>query len=111
MADKKRQQKPDEEGDVELLERPKTKQPRRYTVVFHNDDYTTMEFVVHVLMKYFHKDETAANHVMLSVHKKGKGIAGVYTYDIAETKVTQVISYAREQGHPLKVTMEPQGAE
>lgn len=82
-----------------------------YAVVFHNDDYTTMEFVVHVLMKYFHKDETEATHVTLSVHKKGKGIAGVYTYDIAETKVTQVTSYAREQGHPLKITMEPQGAE
>ena len=102
---------PRREEGLLLDRRPKTKKPQMYAVVFHNDDYTTQEFVVHVLMKYFHKDETEATHIMLSVHKKGKGIAGVYTYDIAETKVTSVISYARENGHPLKVTMEPQGAE
>ena len=101
----------DEERDDELVveERPRVSQPRRYVVVFHNDDYTTMEFVVHVLQKFFHMDETEATQVMLQVHHKGYGIVGVFTRDVAETKVSQVMDYAKEHGHPLKCTAEPEG--
>ncbi len=102
---------PNSEGDVELLERRKTKRPRRYAVLFHNDDYTTMEFVVHVLMKFFAKSETEATHIMLNVHRRGYAAAGAYTRDVAETKVSQVTEYARGHGHPLKVTSEPEDDE
>jgi ATP-dependent Clp protease adaptor protein ClpS len=97
----------DREGDVDLQERKKTQRPRLFRVVLHNDDYTTMEFVVYVLMEYFHKTQTEATQIMLHVHKKGKGICGRYTYDVAETKVQQVTHDARENGHPLRCTMEP----
>ena len=100
---------PEHEGQLDIVERQKTKRPRRYQVVFHNDDYTTMEFVVHVLMKFFHKTETEATQVMLHVHHKGYGIVGVYTRDVAETKATQVTDYAKQHGHPLKCTAEPEG--
>jgi ATP-dependent Clp protease adaptor protein ClpS len=97
------------EGDVQVQERPKTKRPRRYMVVFHNDDYTTMEFVVHVLMKFFGKSETESTHIMLNVHHKGYGVVDVFPRDIAETKATQVMEYARSHGHPLRVSAEPEG--
>ena len=96
-----------EETDVKV--RPKQVTPRRYKVIFHNDDYTTMEFVVLVLRQYFHKSETEALHIMLTVHRKGKGVAGVYPRDVAETKVAEVIRDARDHGHPLLVTAEPEG--
>lgn len=96
------------EGDVSVEERPKTKRPRRYMVVFHNDDYTTMEFVVHVLMKFFGKSETESTHIMLNVHHKGYGVVDVFPRDIAETKASQVTDYARAHGHPLRVTAEPE---
>jgi ATP-dependent Clp protease adaptor protein ClpS len=99
---------PRHEEDVEALEREKTAVPRRYNVIFHNDDYTTMEYVVDVLRRFFHKSETEALHVMLTVHKKGKAIAGVYPRDVAETKVAEVMRDAREHGHPLLVTAEPE---
>lgn len=99
----------EEDGALELAERPQVKQPRRFHVVFHNDDYTTMEFVVHVLTRFFHKSETEATLIMLQIHHQGYGIVGVFTRDIAETKVTQVMSYAREHGHPLRCTVEPEG--
>lgn len=102
---------PHEEGDVAIQEREKTAVPRRFLVVFHNDDYTTQEFVVHVLMAIFHKDETSAFAIMLEVHHRGWGVAGTYSRDVAETKVEQVMNYARERGHPLKVTAEPEGYE
>ena len=100
----------DHEGGVELIERPTTKRPRRYQVVFHNDDYTSMEFVVHALMKFFHKSETEASAIMLRVHHRGFGIVGLYTRDVAETKAEQVCSYARQHGQPLKCTAEPEGS-
>ena len=100
---------PDRDGGTgtETLERQKTKKPVLYRVVMHNDDYTTQEFVVHVLIHFFKKDPTEATHLMLKVHMTGKAIVGVYTKDIAETKIEQVTEYAREHGHPLMLTMEP----
>lgn len=102
---------PEYEGDLATKERPKTDKPRRYVVVFHNDDYTTQEFVVEVLMRFFHKDITEATHIMLQVHRRGWGAVGVYTRDVAETKVEQVMACARQNGHPLRCTAEPEGFE
>jgi len=94
--------------DVELEDAPVSATPRRYKVIFHNDDYTTMEFVVDVLKTHFHKTDTEAVHIMLTVHKMGAAVAGVYTRDVAETKSTQVMDYARENGMPLLLTTEPE---
>jgi ATP-dependent Clp protease adaptor protein ClpS len=96
----------DQEVDVE--ERQKTAIPKRYKVIFHNDDYTTMEYVVEVLRRFFHKSETEALHVMLTVHKKGHAVAGVYPRDVAETKAAEVMRDARDRGHPLLLTTEPE---
>jgi ATP-dependent Clp protease adaptor protein ClpS len=98
----------DRQGDVATEGRAKLEKVRRYKVIFHNDNYTTMEFVVVVLMKFFHKSETEATHIMLSVHHKGHGVAGLYTKDVAESKVDQVHSYAKEHGMPLRLTAEPE---
>ena len=86
--------------------RPKTKKPSLYKVLLLNDDYTPMEFVVLVLEKYFSKGREEATRIMLHVHHKGVGICGVYTYEVAETKVTQVMDFSRQHGHPLQCTME-----
>src|SRR5579883_2428240 len=99
---------PRREEDVEVEERQKTAVPRRYKVIFHNDDYTTMEYVVEVLRRFFHKTETEALHIMLTVHKKGSAVAGVYPRDVAETKASEVMRDARDHGHPLLVTAEPE---
>lgn len=85
---------------------PKLKQPPRFAVLLHNDDYTTMEFVVEILQRYFHREGEEAVRIMLAVHRQGKGVAGTYTRDIAETKVSQVQEYARSRGFPLKCTIE-----
>ena len=85
-----------------------TKEPDKYKVLFHNDDYTTMEFVVRVLERIFHKDKSEATKIMLKVHHKGHGVAGIYSKQVAETKVEQTLQWAREEGHPLMVTMEPE---
>jgi ATP-dependent Clp protease adaptor protein ClpS len=84
----------------------KVKRPPLYKVLLHNDDYTTKEFVVQVLQYVFHKEQTEAVQIMLHVHKKGIGVAGVYTYEIAETKVALVENLARQHEYPLKCTME-----
>jgi len=86
--------------------RPKLKKPPLYRVVLLNDDYTPMEFVVEVLELVFAMDRPKATRVMLEVHTKGKGVCGVFTYEIAETKVAQVSSYAEQHQHPLLCTME-----
>ncbi|MDH4107495.1 MAG: ATP-dependent Clp protease adapter ClpS [Gammaproteobacteria bacterium] len=86
--------------------RPKLKRPPLYRVILVNDDFTPMEFVVDVLQSIFGMERTRATRVMLEVHTKGKGICGVYTYEIAETKVAQVMTVARQQQHPLLCTME-----
>ena len=85
---------------------PKLKQPPLYKVVLLNDDYTPMEFVVHVLESFFRMDRTTATRIMLEVHTRGKGICGVFTHEIAETKVSQVNAYSRENQHPLLCTLE-----
>ena len=96
-------------GDDLVLERdPKVGRARRWCVFFYNDDYTTKWFVVHVLEQFFHMNETTATAFMLSVHELGRGLAGIYTRDIAETKAAEVTDYAREFGMPLKVTAEPE---
>ncbi len=95
-------------GGIETIVRPKqrTRPPSLYTVLLLNDDYTPMEFVVHVLQKFFQKEYNEANRIMLQVHHQGAGIAGVFPHEIAETKVYIVNQYARQNHHPLKCTME-----
>lgn len=99
---------PSGEGRTQVLERTQTAKPRLWRVLLLNDDYTPMDFVVMVLEKYFRKAEQEAQLIMLAVHHKGQGIAGVYTKDIAETKVAQVTAHARSEGHPLMVVAEPE---
>ena len=91
---------------VVVKARPRTKKPAMYKVLMLNDDYTPMEFVVHVLEKFFQKDAEAATKIMLHVHHHGIGECGVFTYEVAETKVTQVMDFARKHQHPLQCVME-----
>jgi ATP-dependent Clp protease adaptor protein ClpS len=86
--------------------RPQTKRPSLYRVLLLNDDYTPMEFVVDVLERFFTMTRSTATRVMLEVHMRGKGVCGVFTYEIAETKVSQVTAYSREHQHPLMCTLE-----
>lgn len=86
--------------------KPKLKQPPRYKVVLLNDDFTPMEFVVHILERFFSMDRTQATHVMLQVHTQGRAVCGIYPAQIAETKVSQVNEYARKHQHPLMSSME-----
>lgn len=86
--------------------KPKLKRPPLYKVILVNDDYTPMEFVVHVLEQFFNMDRENATRIMLEVHTRGKGVCGIFTHEIAETKVSLVNSYSRENQHPLLCTME-----
>ena len=86
--------------------KPKTKRPSLYKVLMLNDDYTPMEFVVHVLEAFFNKSREDATRIMLAVHNHGVGVCGVFTYEVAETKVTSVMDFARRHQHPLKCTIE-----
>jgi ATP-dependent Clp protease adaptor protein ClpS len=86
--------------------RTQTKRPNMYRVLLLNDDYTPMEFVVHILERFFHKNRQEATRIMLHVHQKGVGVCGVYSYEVAETKVTQVMDFARQHQHPLQCTLE-----
>jgi ATP-dependent Clp protease adaptor protein ClpS len=95
-----------ERGLVVEEAKPRLKRPPLYHVILLNDDYTPMEFVVDVLERIFNLDRTTATRVMLEVHTRGKGVCGAFTYEIAETKVAQVTSYARQHQHPLLCTME-----
>lgn len=97
-----------DEGDVLTKKKSKTKEPKRFKVVFLNDHYTTMEFVVAVLEQIFHRSPAEAAAIMLRIHNNGAGVAGVYTQDIAETKIEQTLAWARQEGHPLMLTMEPE---
>ncbi|AKS41790.1 ATP-dependent Clp protease adapter ClpS [Wenzhouxiangella marina] len=89
--------------------RPKVRKPPLYKVVVLNDDYTPMDFVVQVLQRFFGLSHDKATTIMLHVHTRGRGVAGVYTYEIAETKVVMVNDYAREHEHPLQCTLEEAG--
>ena len=99
----------DPRHDDELLEEveKELKEPDLYKVVLHNDDYTTKEFVVEVIQVVFHKPAIEATKIMMDVHKRGKGVVGVYTWDIAQTKVAQVRQMAKEREFPLKCSVEP----
>jgi ATP-dependent Clp protease adaptor protein ClpS len=86
--------------------KPKTKKPAMYKVLMLNDDYTPMEFVVHILERFFNKNREEATRIMLHVHRRGVGICGVYTYEVAEATVTPVMDFARQHQHPLQCTLE-----
>jgi ATP-dependent Clp protease adaptor protein ClpS len=86
--------------------KPRTKRPNLYRVLLLNDDYTPMEFVVHVLQRFFNKSRDDATRIMMHVHQNGVGECGVFTYEVAETKVTQVMDFARKHQHPLQCVME-----
>jgi ATP-dependent Clp protease adaptor protein ClpS len=111
MADEKKPGAPRPKGDREtglvLDERTRTKKPPMYKVLLHNDDYTTREFVVWVLQTVFHKNEGDAIAIMSHVHNNGVGIAGVFTFEVAETKVTKTMALAKEQQFPLQLSIEP----
>lgn len=106
MSDRDRQGRRGPSTDVVVKTRPKTKTPSMYKVLMLNDDYTPMEFVVHVLERFFGKNRADATRIMLHVHQRGVGVCGVYTYEVAETKVNGVIDYARRHQHPLQCTLE-----
>ncbi len=93
-------------GDVATKTRTRTQRPSLYKVLLLNDDYTPMEFVVMVLKRFFRMDLEQATRVMLHVHQKGVGVCGVFPYEVAETKVTQVMDFARQHQHPLQCVME-----
>ena len=107
------QQNDDQNDDYDIAsglaveeEKPKLKPPKQYKVIVLNDDYTPMEFVIQVLMIFFGMDDAKATRVMMSVHTKGKGICGIFSHEIAETKVDQVNEFSRMNQHPLMCTME-----
>ena len=97
---------PDRKTGILLKARPKTKKPSMYKVLLLNDDYTPMEFVILVLEKFFSKNKQEATDIMLHIHRKGMGICGVYTYEVAESKVAQVMDFSRSHEQPLQCTME-----
>jgi ATP-dependent Clp protease adaptor protein ClpS len=103
---------PEREGDnrtgtaIITKPKPRTKRPNLYRVLLLNDDYTPMEFVVHVLERFFNKSREDATRIMLHVHQNGVGECGIFTYEVAETKVTQVMDFARKHQHPLQCVME-----
>jgi ATP-dependent Clp protease adaptor protein ClpS len=105
--DRKRRNEPGSPGTAVITKtKPQTKRPSMYRVLILNDDYTPMEFVVHILERFFGKDHEAATRIMLHVHHHGIGECGIYTYEVAETKVTQVMDFARKHQHPLQCVME-----
>lgn len=93
--------------DALVLEKEDIKEPRHYTIVLHNDDFTTQDFVVHVLVSFLHKNQDEAYRLMLKVHLEGKARVGIFIKDIAETKVAMITVYSRQNGMPLLVTCEP----
>ena len=94
------------EGGTATLDKTKIKLPKKYKVLLHNDDYTTMEFVIYILQSVFHKTLEEAEQIMLQVHVKGIGVCGVYTFEVAESKVLKVKSLAKANMHPLECTFE-----
>lgn len=100
--------RPEREEGIAVRERPATRTPRLFRVLLHNDDYTSMEFVVDVLVRFFEKTTTEATQIMLQVHHAGYGVAGSYTRDEAETRVERVAAEAKAQGYPLLLSVEPE---
>lgn len=96
------------QNDNITRQKPRWKEPQRYKVLLHNDDFTTMDFVVRLLKTVFRKNETQAKAIMLAVHRQGRGTAGIYPYDIALSKTEKGIRMARGEGFPLKLTCEPE---
>jgi len=99
--------RPKEQSGVAVKERSQTKKPPMYRVLLHNDDYTTKEFVVMVLQSIFRHSEGEAVRIMMHVHNNGVGVAGVFTHEVAETKITRTLSLAKAYEYPLQCTMEP----
>ncbi len=101
--------KPDTSNQTrsDVASRTQTRQPPMFKVLMHNDDYTTMEFVVETLIEVFHKSPTEANRIMLNIHFKGLGSCGVYPFEVAETKVAKVHNLARSHGYPLRCSLDP----
>ena len=97
----------DNQAQSDVKRRTRVNSPPMFTVVMHNDDYTTMEFVVEALVTVFRKSPTEANRIMLHIHFKGAGICGIFPYEVAETKVTKVHDLARREGFPLRCSIEP----
>lgn len=97
-----------QQGSLRERTREFTDFPKNYKVIFHNDDFTTMEFVVRLLVTVFFKSETEASAIMLEVHEQGKGVAGIYSYDMAVTLTQKGINMARAHGYPLRITYEPE---
>jgi ATP-dependent Clp protease adaptor protein ClpS len=108
MADEDTKKHVQPAGDLAVATQPRVEQARRFMVVFYNDDYTTKWFVIDVLKLFFHMSEANATALMLLVHETGRGVAGVYTRDVAETKVAQVHAHAKEWGMPLRLDVEPE---
>ena len=108
MADRSDNNEDDDRAGTGLAvkPRPKTRKPSLYKVLMLNDDYTPMDFVIHSLERFFRKNRDEATQIMLQIHNKGVGICGVFTYEVAETKVTQVMDFARQHQHPLQCTVE-----
>ena len=94
------------QGATKQRSKEKLKQPRQFNVVMHNDDFTTMEFVVEILVDIFHKDEVTAQAIMLGVHKNGRAVVGRYPYDIAASKVEAALTRAKDEGFPFRMTLE-----
>jgi len=107
MSDNDEKQIAPSDGVAVEEAKPKLKKPQLYKVLLMNDDYTPMEFVILVLQQFFTMPREKAVRVMLNVHQKGKGVCGVYTHEVAESKVRMVLDFASENNHPLKCTMEP----
>jgi ATP-dependent Clp protease adaptor protein ClpS len=92
---------------IAIADKTELEQPKMYKVLMHNDDYSTMEFVIHALMKFFNKNYDEAHAVMLNIHNDGIGLCGLYTYEVAESKSAKVNRYSKGKGHPLKTSIEP----
>lgn len=107
MAKNWRAAQHESDGDTLIEEKERIEEPVHYTIVLHNDDFTTQEFVVHILMSFLHKPESQAVELMLKVHREGKARVGKYIKDIAETKALMITSYSRQHGMPLLTTIEP----
>ena len=106
MSEPKKPDLPDQETGVTVKPRARTKRPSMYKVLLLNDDYTPMEFVVYVLQRFFGMSNSQATAIMLNVHQRGVGVCGIYSYEVAEAKATQVMDYARQNEHPLQLQIE-----